>query len=71
MDNLVCLDFCFVKEGFLNGEHVLSIFFDVDKAYDTTWKYVVMKDIFDIEPFVNKNFLSETKHLKSEWGVPV
>ena len=26
----------FVREGFLNREHVVSIFFDVEKAYDTT-----------------------------------
>ena len=29
----------FVREGFSSGEHVMSIFFDLEKAYDTTWKY--------------------------------
>ena len=35
MDHLVHFE-TFVKEGFLNGEHVVSISFDVEKAYDTT-----------------------------------
>ena len=26
----------YVREGFLNREHVVSIFFDLEKAYDTT-----------------------------------
>ena len=40
----------FVGEGFLKGEHVVSIFFDLEKAYDTTWKYGIMKDLHDMEP---------------------
>ena len=36
----------FVREGFLIGEHVVSIFFDLEKAYDTTWKYGIMKDLY-------------------------
>ena len=52
----------FVREGFLNGEHVVSIFFsNLDKAYDTTLKYGIMKDlqIFtseDVYPFLFKDF---------------
>ena len=26
----------FVREGFLKREHVVSVFFDLEKAYDTT-----------------------------------
>ena len=37
----------FIKEGFLNREHVVSIFFDRKKAYDTTWKYEIMNGIDD------------------------
>ena len=37
MDHLVRFE-TFVREGFLKGEHVVSIFFDLEKAYDTTWK---------------------------------
>ena len=35
----------FVREGFLNGAHVVPIFFDLEKAYDTTWKCGIMKDL--------------------------
>ena len=38
MDHLVRFK-TFVREGFLKGEHVVSVFFDLEKAYDTTWKY--------------------------------
>jgi len=27
----------------------VSIFFDLGKAYDTTWKNDILKDLFDIE----------------------
>ena len=43
MDHLVSFE-TFGREGFLNGEHVVSMFFDLEKAYDTTWKYGIMKD---------------------------
>ena len=44
MDHLVRFE-TFVREGFLNGEHVVSIFFNLEKAYDTTRKYIIMKDM--------------------------
>ena len=37
----------FIREGFLNREHVVSIFFDREKAYDTTWKYEIKNGIDD------------------------
>ena len=43
---------------------MLSIFFDLEKAYDTTWKYVILKDLFDMGlkgklPNFISNFLSD------------
>ena len=38
-----------VREGFLDREHVVSIFFDVEKAYDTIWKYGIMKNLHDMD----------------------
>ena len=26
----------------------MSIFFDLEKVYDTTWKYDILKDLFDM-----------------------
>ena len=67
MDHLVLFE-TFVREGFFKGEHVVSVFFDLEKAYDTTWKYGIMKDLHDMDLrgrlliFI-KNFLSERKFL--------
>ena len=42
----------------------MSIFFDLEKAYDTTWKYGILKDLFDMRlkgklfTFIS-NFLSD------------
>ena len=43
-----------------------SIFFEFEKAYDTTWKYGIMKDLHDMDlrgrlsHFI-QNFFSEEK----------
>ena len=39
----------FVGEGFLNGEDVVSIFFGLEKAFDTTWKYGIMKNLHEMD----------------------
>ena len=47
----LCLAVCapwllsFVREAFVNKQHTVAIFFDLEKAYDTTWKYGIMKDL--------------------------
>ena len=38
----------FIREAFIKKEHLVTIFFDLEKAYDTTWKYGIMKNIHDI-----------------------
>ena len=38
-DNLVRLD------AFIKREHVVAVFFDLEKAYDTTWRYGILKDL--------------------------
>ena len=45
-DNLVRLE-TFIWEAFVQKQHAVAIFFDLEKAYDTTWKYGIMKDLFD------------------------
>ena len=44
----------------------MSIFFDLDKAYDTTSKYAILKDLHDMDlrgrlPLFIQNLLSERK----------
>ena len=43
-DNLVRLE-TFTRDAFVKKEHVVAVFFDLEKAYDTTWRYGIMKDI--------------------------
>ena len=35
----------FCTEAFIRNQHLVSVFFDLEKAYDTTWKYGIMKDL--------------------------
>ena len=65
MDHLLRFE-TFVREGFLKWEHVVSIFFDLKKAYDTTLKYGIMKDLHDMDlrgrlALFTQNVLSERK----------
>ena len=38
----------FIRDAFVNREHVVSVFFDLEKAYDTTWRYGILKDLQDL-----------------------
>ena len=73
-DQLVRLE-SFVREAFVRGEHVVSVFFDLEKAYDTTWKYGILKDLQDVGlkgrlPQFISNFL-DNRHFKVSWLVPL
>ena len=46
IDHLVRLE-TFIRDTFLNKQEVVSIFFDLEKAYDTTWKYGILKDLHE------------------------
>ena len=35
-----------VREGLANREHVVVVLFDLEKAYDTTWRYGILSDLF-------------------------
>ena len=43
-DILVGLE-TFIRDDFIMKEHVVAVFFDLEKAYDTTWRYGILKDI--------------------------
>ena len=43
-DNLVRLE-TFVRDAFIKKEHVVAVFFNLEKLYDTTWRYGILKDI--------------------------
>ena len=46
-DNLIRLEI-FIGNGFIRKQHIVAIFFDLDKAYDTTWRYGIVKDLHNI-----------------------
>ena len=43
-DNLVRLE-TFIRDAFIKREHVVAVFFDLEKAYDTIWRYGILKDL--------------------------
>ena len=58
-DHLVRLE-TFIREAYIKKEHLVSVFFDLEKAYDTTWKYGIMKDVHDSRlPLFLQNFLTD------------
>ncbi|GBM47140.1 putative RNA-directed DNA polymerase from transposon X-element [Araneus ventricosus] len=47
IDNLLKLETA-IREAFVRKKHLVSIFFDIEKAYDRTWRYGILKDLSDI-----------------------
>ena len=47
IDQLVRLE-TFIRDAFVNKEHAVSVFFYLEKAYNTTWKYGILKDLHNI-----------------------
>ena len=47
VDHLVRFE-TFIREAFIKKQHVLAVFFDLEKAYDTTWKYGILSDMHDM-----------------------
>ena len=76
----------FIRDAFIKKEHVVAVFFDLEKAYDTTWKHGIMKDLHKLGlkgrlPLFIQNFLSDRTFnvrigntlsdiFKQEQGVP-
>ena len=51
-------------ETFIRKQHLTAVFFVLEKAYDTTWKYGIIWDLYDLGlrgrlPMFIKNFLFE------------
>ena len=63
IDQLIRME-SFVRDAFANKQHLIAVFFDLKKAYDTTWKYGIMKDLHDMGlrgnlPIFIENFLCD------------
>ncbi|KAG1677305.1 RNA-directed DNA polymerase from mobile element jockey [Nymphon striatum] len=85
IDHLVKFE-TLVREAFVRREHLAAVFFDLEKAYETTWKYGILRDLFNsglrgrMPIFIN-HFLTNRKfrvrvgttfsdHFDLEMGVP-
>ena len=58
------IDHLIQLETFIRKQHLTAVFFDLEKPYDTTWKYGIMWDLHDLGlrgrlPMFIKNFLFE------------
>ena len=85
IDQLVRME-TYIRDGLIRDHHVVSVFFDLEKAYDTTWKYGIMKDLHEIGmrgnmPTFIENFLKnrtfrvhlggeKSETYEQEMGVP-
>ena len=63
VDHLVRFE-TFAREAIIKKEYVIAIFFDLEKAYDTTWKQAILQDLHELGflgplPCFISNFLSE------------
>ena len=69
VDHIVRLE-TFCREAFIHNQHLVSVFFDLEKAYDTTWKSGIMKDLhgFGIRGYFPDfiNYILQIYILKSE-----
>ena len=63
LDSLTCLEHQ-IRKGFEQRKLTVAILFDIQKAYDTTWRYPILRSLYNNGlrgnlPIFIKNFLSE------------
>ncbi|GFU11822.1 putative RNA-directed DNA polymerase from transposon X-element [Trichonephila clavipes] len=46
LDNLVFLE-SQIRDAFVRRNHLVSLFFDIEKAYDRTWRYGILRNMYD------------------------
>jgi len=75
-----------IQRGFAEGGQTIGVFFDLEKAYDTTWRHGIIKEFYDmgirgnmirfIKEFLSDRFIkvrvgdSISRKYKQEEGVP-
>ncbi|GFX55950.1 putative RNA-directed DNA polymerase from transposon X-element [Trichonephila clavipes] len=62
LDNIIQLENK-IRNAFVRRNHLVSIFFDIEKAYDRTWRYEILRTLFDFGfrgnlPTFIQNFLN-------------
>ena len=63
LDSLASLE-SQIKSGFKKKEITVAVFFDIQKAFDTTWRYSILRTLHEIRmrgelPIFIRNFLTE------------
>lgn len=63
VDHLIRLE-SKIRNAFVRKHHVVAVFFDMEKAYDTTWKGGILSDLYDLGfrghlPKFIENFLAD------------
>ncbi|GFV94168.1 probable RNA-directed DNA polymerase from transposon X-element [Trichonephila clavipes] len=46
LDNLVFLE-SQIRDAFVRRNHLVSLFFDIENAYDRTWRYGILRNMYD------------------------
>ncbi|GFT91690.1 putative RNA-directed DNA polymerase from transposon X-element [Trichonephila clavipes] len=46
LDNIIILENK-IRKAFVRRKHLVSIFFDIEKAYDRTWRYGILRTLFN------------------------
>ena len=59
----------YICNGLIKNHHVVSIFFDLEKAYDTTWRYRILKDLH--KTWIKGNMAAFIKNFPSPWTFTV
>jgi ribonuclease HI len=62
LDNIVDLE-TRIRNSFVKRNHSVAVFFDIEKAYDKTWRHGILQRIYDIDmrgnlPIFIQNFLA-------------
>ncbi|GFW36300.1 probable RNA-directed DNA polymerase from transposon X-element [Trichonephila clavipes] len=62
LDNLVFLE-SQIRDAFVRRNHLVSLFFDIEKAYDRTWRYGILRNMYEFGlrgnlPIFTFNFLA-------------
>ena len=63
VDYLIRLE-TFICDAFIQNQHLVAVFFDLQKAYDTKWKHGIQQDLHDMGlrwnlPIFIGNFLTD------------
>ena len=74
IDQIVCKE-TLIREAFIKKEHLIAVLFDLEKAYDTTWPWGILKDLglqgrlpifledWTFQTQINNTFSKRTKKL--------